>query len=118
MNSHLKSRTLAAFALWLVCATAMATPFNVVFTHKPVPAYPAEMLQARLSGLVSISLVIHNDGTVSRVRIIKSTHPGFEKDVVATVSRWRFEPWRVTHKAPRKIEARNLMIFTEGGTSF
>lgn len=111
-------RLLAMFALWLACTTAMATPFDVVFTHQPVPAYPAEMLQARLSGLVSISFVIHNDGTVSRVRILKSTHPGFEKDVVATVSQWRFEPWRVTRKAPRKIEARNLLVFTEGGASF
>lgn len=111
-------RLLPMFALWLACSTAMAAPFNVVFTYKPVPAYPAEMLQARLSGMVSLSLVIHNDGTVSRVRIIKSTHPGFEKDIVATVSQWRFEPWRVTLKAPRKIEARNLMVFTADGVSF
>ena len=111
-------RISAAVLLWLCCSVVLADEFRPEFIYKPVPVYPADMLAANLSGMVTVGLTLHNDGSVSGARIIKSSHPAFEKDVVATVNQWRFKPWTVTPEAPAEQDASNLLIFVSGGVSF
>lgn len=112
------TRIWTAVLLWLCCSVVLADEFRPEFIHKPIPAYPADMLATNLSGMVTVGLTLHSDGSVSGARIIKSSHPAFEKDAVAIVNQWRFKPWTVTADAPAERDALNLLIFVSGGVSF
>ncbi len=56
------------------------------------PQYPLEMKQQGITGAVTVEYVIEKDGSVTDIKIVKSTDPRFSKEVVAAVSQWRFAP--------------------------
>jgi protein TonB len=58
--------------------------------QKP-PIYPNAMKTAGNSGTVWVEFVVDETGRVHDVRVLKSTHPGFEDATVTAVSEWRFE---------------------------
>jgi protein TonB len=59
----------------------------------PQPRYPAAALRARQSGQVQVEFTVAPDGSVSAARVV-SAQPDrvFDREAVAAVRRWRFQP--------------------------
>lgn len=57
------------------------------------PRYPAAALRARQSGQVQVEFTVAPDGSVSSARVV-SAEPDrvFDREAVAAVKRWRFQP--------------------------
>jgi len=60
------------------------------------PNYTAEAMRARIEGMVELEIVVLADGTVGRIRIVRSLDRAFglDQEAVNAVRRWRFEPGR------------------------
>lgn len=56
------------------------------------PLYPAEMRGKKIEGSVSIIFIVDPNGRPVELKVLKSTHPAFEKPAMDAVKRWKFEP--------------------------
>lgn len=58
------------------------------------PTYTNAALQARVQGIVELSAVVHADGRVGDVWVVRSLDRtfGIDDEAVRTVKQWRFEP--------------------------
>lgn len=75
------------------------------------PAYPAVMAQRGLEGWVLVEFDVLADGNVSNVRIVESSHGGFEDAALRAAQRFRFKA-RVVDGIPRATNGlRNLFRF-------
>jgi protein TonB len=60
--------------------------------RKVEPRYPPIARAARMEGTVVVDAVIRTDGTVSDVKVLKSSNPMFEPECIQAVKQWRFTP--------------------------
>lgn len=75
------------------------------------PEYPVNMTQRGLEGWVLVEFDVLSDGNVSNVRILESSHPGFEDASRRAAQRFRFKA-RVVDGVPRATHGlRNLFRF-------
>jgi TonB family protein len=56
------------------------------------PIYPRVLEAARVPGTVVLDAIIHRDGTIGDVTILKSSHPEFAQAAIAAVKQWRYSP--------------------------
>jgi protein TonB len=58
------------------------------------PEYPELARVARLEGNVILQAIIHSDGSVGDVEVLRTNRPnmGFEEAAIAAVTQWRYEP--------------------------
>jgi protein TonB len=65
------------------------------------PAYTADAMRAKIQGLVQLEAIVLTDGSVGRVRIVRSldTTFGLDDEAVAAVKRWRFLPGTLAGRA-------------------
>jgi protein TonB len=56
------------------------------------PPYPPAMQAARVQGTVVLDAVIHRDGTVGDIKVLKSSGPHFERAAIDAVKQWRYAP--------------------------
>jgi len=76
----------------------------LVATSTPQPPYPPAALRQKLSGEVTVSFVVNTDGSVGQVRVVSAKPRGiFDRGVVTTVGRWRFQPVDSPQSASRTI---------------
>jgi TonB family protein len=61
-------------------------------TAKVDPAYPAEMMRRGVEGRVVLYAVIHSDGTVGEVRVLRGFDDQLDENARAALGRWRFRP--------------------------
>lgn len=72
-------------------ATASASELRAIST--PAPKYPPEALRAGQSGEVLVEFTVGTDGSVDNVRVVRGNPPRvFDREAVAAVKRWRFQP--------------------------
>jgi len=59
-----------------------------------VPEYPELARMGRIEGRVILQALIHGDGTVGEVTVLRCNRPavGFEDSAIAAVQQWRYEP--------------------------
>jgi TonB family protein len=50
------------------------------------------MQSARVEGMVVLDAVIHRDGTVGDIKVLKSSGPFFERSAIEAVKQWRYAP--------------------------
>jgi len=68
------------------------------FDERPVPVksvapdYPSEMKDAHASGIVTLSVLVDENGDVRDQRVAKSTRPEFESAALTAVEKWKFKP--------------------------
>lgn len=75
------------------------------------PAYPVGMAQRGVEGWVLVEFDVLSDGNVSNVRILESSHRGFEDAALRAAQRFRFKA-RVVDGVPRATNGlRNLFRF-------
>jgi TonB family protein len=59
----------------------------------PAPRYPPEALRSGTSGEVQVEFTVGVDGSVTSARVVRANPPRvFDREAVAAVRRWRFEP--------------------------
>jgi TonB family protein len=63
-----------------------------VATHKVDPAYPAEMMRARVEGTVTLYAVIRSDGSVGEIRVLRGLDERLDENAKIALSRWQFRP--------------------------
>jgi protein TonB len=89
-------------------AAASATALRPLST--PAPRYPVEALRASQSGEVQVEFTVAPDGSVSDARVVRADPPRvFDREAVAAVRRWRFEP------VTEPVTTRRTIAFSPGG---
>lgn len=60
------------------------------------PNYTAEAMRARIEGVVELEIVVRPDGSVGRVRMVRSLDArfGLDEEAMKAVRGWRFDPAR------------------------
>jgi protein TonB len=65
---------------------------NPVPVKTPPPDYPESMKRQGVSGVVAVSIVIDETGTVISATVSKSSQPEFEAPAINAVKKWKFKP--------------------------
>jgi protein TonB len=100
----------AAAAAEKPAARATASEGDLRPVSTPAPRYPAEALRAGQSGEVQVEFTVASDGSVTNARVVRSNPPRvFDREAVAAVKRWRFEP------LPAPVTTRRTIGFNPGG---
>lgn len=56
------------------------------------PIYPADMKREHVSGIVTLKILIDENGNVADRTVAKSTRPEFEAAALDAISQWKFKP--------------------------
>jgi len=56
------------------------------------PAYTDEARAAKISGSVTLTALIDNQGVPVEIHVIKSLDPGLDQKALEAVGQWRFRP--------------------------
>jgi protein TonB len=59
---------------------------------KTEPAYTDETRNAKIEGVVVLSVEIDTDGFPQNIRVVRSLDDGLDQSAVAAVQQWRFKP--------------------------
>jgi TonB family protein len=63
-----------------------------VATRKVDPAYPLELMRQNVAGTVILYGVIHADGTVGSVRVLRSVDDQLDQFASQAIAKWQFQP--------------------------
>lgn len=63
-----------------------------IATVKVDPAYPADLIRDRVEGVVTLYAVIHSDGTVGDVRVLRGADERLDEYAREALARWHFRP--------------------------
>jgi protein TonB len=63
-----------------------------VAVQKVDPAYSSELMRDRVEGTVVLYAIIHSDGTVGEVRVLRSVDERLDSTARAALMKWRFRP--------------------------
>jgi TonB family protein len=88
-------------------------------THKVDPAYPLELMRQNVGGTVILYGIIHADGTVGSVRVLRSVDERLDRFASEAIAKWQFQP-ATKNGAPVDVEATFLIPFhpTRAGSNF
>jgi TonB family protein len=73
-------------------------------TRKVDPAYPLELMRQNVGGTVILYAVIHADGTVGGVRVLRSVDDRLDHYASEAIAKWQFHP-ATKNGAPVDVEA-------------
>lgn len=88
-----------------------------VVTSKADPGYPAEFIRKRIEGTVTLYAVIHRDGSVTQVRVLRGIDDRLDENARAALARWHFRP-ATKNGAPVELEAVIFIPFAVRKTPF
>jgi len=88
-------------------------------TRKVDPGYPTQLMRQNVAGTVILYAIIHADGTVGDVRVLRGVNDRLDRLASEALLQWRFEP-ATRNGAPVDIEATFQVPFkpTRIGDSF
>ena len=88
-------------------------------TRKVDPAYPLQLMRANVAGTVILYAVIHADGTVGNVRVLRGIDDRLDQFAREAVAQWQFQPATKNGTAV-DVEATFQIPFrpTRAGTNF
>jgi TonB family protein len=75
-----------------------------VATRKVDPAYPLELMRQNVGGNVILYAVIHADGTVGSVRVLRSVDERIDRFATEAIAKWQFQP-AMKNGSPVDVEA-------------
>lgn len=61
-------------------------------TYKVEPEYTKEAARKKIQGMVLLSITVDTDGIAKDINIIKGIDAGIDRNAVAAVAQWRFQP--------------------------
>ena len=77
------------------------TPPSVI--HKVRPEYSDQARAARLTGTVTLSLVVNTDGKIDGIRVLKGLGMGLDEKAIEAIQKWRFKPGLDRKRAPVRV---------------
>jgi TonB family protein len=88
-------------------------------TRKVDPAYPLQLMRENVSGTLILYAVIHADGTVGNVRILRGVDDRLDRFASQAVTQWQFQP-ATKNGSPVDVEATFQIPFRPArvGTNF
>ena len=88
-------------------------------TRKVDPAYPLQLMRQNVSGTVILYAVIHADGSVGSVKVLRGVDERLDHFASDAVSQWKFDP-ATKNGVPVDVEATFQIPFkpTRFGTNF
>jgi TonB family protein len=73
-------------------------------TRKVDPAYPLELMRQNVGDTVILYAIIHIDGTVGNVRVLRSVDDRIDQFATEAIAKWQFQP-ATKNGAPVDVEA-------------
>ena len=61
-------------------------------TYAPQPEYTDKARKQKINGTVVLTMVVTEEGKVRDIKVTKSLDRGLDKQAIAAVSTWKFEP--------------------------
>ena len=88
-------------------------------TRKVDPAYPIQLMRENVGGTVILYAVIHSDGHVSDVRVLRGADERLDRYAAEALAQWQFQP-AMKNGSPVAVEATFQIPFRPGraGTNF
>ena len=68
------------------------------------PAYPPDLMRDRIEGTVTVYAVIHSDGSVGELRVLRGIDDRLDANAMTALSHWRFRPG-TKNGSPVELEA-------------
>jgi TonB family protein len=68
----------------------IGTGGSLTLIKKITPIYPVLMQTARVTGQVVLDAIIHPDGTIGDITVLRSTNDAFAQAAIAAVKQWRY----------------------------
>ncbi len=68
----------------------LGTGGSLTLLKKVTPIYPTLMQSARMTGQVVLDAIIHPDGTIGDISVLRSTNDAFARSAIAAVKQWRY----------------------------
>ena len=65
--------------------------------HRTLPAYPSQARQQRLEGIVILTAMVMEDGTLGEIKVVKGS-PVLALSAVDAVKTWRYQPFQLDGK--------------------
>lgn len=65
---------------------------SITLVRKVQPVYPELMRSARITGQVELDAIIHADGTIGDITVLRSTNDPFTRSAIDAVKRWKYMP--------------------------
>lgn len=62
--------------------------------YKVEPEYTEEARNAKINGTVLLFVVVDASGNPGNIQVIRGLDPGLDKNAIAAISQWRFDPAR------------------------
>jgi len=75
------------------------------------PVYPAVMLAREVEGWVLVEFDVTSMGIVANVRVVESSHPGFERSAIRAARKSRFKPHVIDGEPMASTGIRNVFRF-------
>jgi TonB family protein len=72
--------------------------------RKVDPAYPLQLMRQNVGGTVILYAIIHADGTVGNVRVLRGADDRLDRFASQAVAQWQFQP-AIKNGAPVDVEA-------------
>ncbi len=63
-----------------------------VATREVDPGYPTELMRHNVQGTVTLYAIIHNDGSVGEVRVLRGVDDRLDEYACTALAHWRFRP--------------------------
>src|SRR5262249_16949532 len=80
-------------------------------TRYVAPEFPSKALDQKVSGVVTVEVVVTTTGETRDVNVTDSNPPGaFDRPAIAPVKRWRYEPAQV-NGSPVEVPVRMSIRF-------
>jgi TonB family protein len=73
-------------------------------TRKVDPAYPIELMRQNVAGTVTLYAVIHADGKIGGVRVLRGIDDRLDQYAAEALAQWRFQP-ATRNGDPEDVEA-------------
>lgn len=88
-------------------------------TRKVDPAYPLQLMRENVSGTVILYAIIHADGSVGSVRVLRGVDDRLDKFASEAIAQWQFQP-AMKNGTPVDVEATFQIPFRPArvGTNF
>jgi TonB family protein len=65
---------------------------NITLLKKVQPVYPSAFQSARMPGQVTLDAIIHADGTIGDITVLRSTNDAFARSAIDAVKQWKYAP--------------------------
>jgi TonB family protein len=88
-------------------------------TRKVDPAYPLQLMRENVAGTVILYAIIHADGTVGNVRVLRGVDERLDQFASEAIAKWQFQP-AMKNGTPVDVEATFQIPFRPArmGTNF